>query len=285
MSMRTEFVLPSGVIAALDNRVAMSGASPDDRGGPGSRGTVLLVPGYTGSKEDFQPLLRPMAAAGLRAVAIDQRGQYQSAWARIEAEYQLPALAGDLLALAEQLCPACAGLHLLGHSFGGLVARQAVLTRPELFADLVLMGSGPAAIEGNRRALLDSGEQVLAAGGTQQLWEHLERQARADPRYLPPVPAVQAFLYERFMATDPASLRAMGTALRGEADRTAELAALKLPILVLYGEDDDAWPPAIQSDMAARLGARVAVIEGAAHSPAVENPAATVPALLDFWHR
>ena len=280
MSMRTEFVLPSGVIAALDNRVALSGENPS---GPDGRGTVLLVPGYTGSKEDFQPLLRPLAAAGLRAVAIDQRGQYQSAWARTEAEYQLPALAADLLVLAEQLWSAGNGLHLLGHSFGGLVARQAVLTRPGLFADLVLMGSGPAAIEGGRRAMLNSGQQVLAAGGMQQLWEHVERQARADPRYLPPVPAVQAFLYERFMATDPASLRAMGTALREEADRTAELAALKLPTLVLYGEDDDAWPPPIQSDMAARLGARVAVIEGAAHSPAVENPAATVRALLDFW--
>ena len=49
-----------------------------DTGGDGVRGTVLLVAGYTGSKEDFAPLLAPLAEAGFRAVAIDQRGQYES---------------------------------------------------------------------------------------------------------------------------------------------------------------------------------------------------------------
>jgi pimeloyl-ACP methyl ester carboxylesterase len=35
--------------------------------------------------------------------------------------------------------------------------------------------------------------------------------------------------------------------------------------------------------MAERLDARYAVIPDAAHSPAVENPDATVAALLSFW--
>src|SRR3954469_19375886 len=41
--------------------------------------TVLLVPGYTGSKEDFAPLLDGIAAAGLRAIAVDLPGQFESA--------------------------------------------------------------------------------------------------------------------------------------------------------------------------------------------------------------
>ncbi len=271
MPQQIEFELPSGAIAALDNGIR-------------DAATVLLVPGYTGSKEDFQPLLRPLAGAGLRAVAIDQRGQYRSAWARTEAGYQLSALAADLVALAERLVADGAPvLHLVGHSFGGLVARDAVLSRPELFADLVLMGSGPAAIAGNRRALLDSGERVLAEGGMQRLWEHIEQQTQADPRYLRPAPALHAFLHERFLATDPVGLRVMGDTLRTAPDRTTELAALGMPILVLFGEQDDAWPPEVQTEMADRLAAPVTVIPGAAHSPAVENPAGTVRALLDFW--
>ena len=39
---------------------------------------VLLVPGYTGSKEDFIAVLAPLAAAGHEVLAIDQRGQYES---------------------------------------------------------------------------------------------------------------------------------------------------------------------------------------------------------------
>jgi pimeloyl-ACP methyl ester carboxylesterase len=79
-------------------------------------------------------------------------------------------------------------------------------------------------------------------------------------------------------------LQGMGTALRGEPDRVADLAAVGIRTLVLYGVDDDAWPPAVQAEMAARLGAPTVVVDAAAHSPAVENPAATAAALLDFWH-
>jgi pimeloyl-ACP methyl ester carboxylesterase len=36
--------------------------------------------------------------------------------------------------------------------------------------------------------------------------------------------------------------------------------------------------------MAERLGSRREVIAGAAHSPAVEQPEATVKTLASFWH-
>ena len=64
----------------------------------------------------------------------------------------------------------------------------------------------------------------------------------------------------------------------------ADVAKLDAPGLVLYGEDDDAWTPAIQDDMASRLGARRVCIPGAAHSPAVEAPATTAGILTDFWN-
>jgi pimeloyl-ACP methyl ester carboxylesterase len=54
-------------------------------------------------------------------------------------------------------------------------------------------------------------------------------------------------------------------------------------VLVTHGAADDAWLPAAQEDMARRLGARYEVIEGAIHSPAIENPPRTCEVLLDFW--
>lgn len=265
-----QFRLRSGRTAALDT------------GAADAAGVVLLVPGFTGSKEDFLPLLRPLAAAGYRAVAIDQRGQYQSEWAESPIGYRLEALAADLNELAQLLAPGT-GLHLVGHSFGGLVGRMAVLQAPQRYADLVLMGSGPAGIQGRRRALLDVGAQVLADRGMAALWEQLQLQAQADPRYVRPAPALNAFLRERFMATDPVGLKAMGTFLREEPDRTGQLAAVGKPIMVLHGVDDDAWPGPVQAEMAERLAASYRVIQAAAHSPAVENPPATATALVEFW--
>jgi pimeloyl-ACP methyl ester carboxylesterase len=75
----------------------------------------------------------------------------------------------------------------------------------------------------------------------------------------------------------------MGTALRTEPDRVDELRRTGLPILVAYGTDDDAWSTEVQREMASRLGAALEIIEGAAHSPTVEQPEATVAVLSGFW--
>ena len=51
---------------------------------------------------------------------------------------------------------------------------------------------------------------------------------------------------------------------------------------VMYGEADDAWSPAQQQEMAARLGCPVVVVPGSVHSPAAENPDFTADALRRF---
>jgi pimeloyl-ACP methyl ester carboxylesterase len=75
----------------------------------------------------------------------------------------------------------------------------------------------------------------------------------------------------------------MGTAILTAPDRTAELAAAGLPILVAAGVGDDAWPVGLQKEMAMHLGTDLVLVEDAAHSPAAENPAVTARLLADFW--
>lgn len=273
--MKTRIELSSGSTAALDT-------DPDERG---QRPTVLLVPGYTGSKEDFLPLLGPLSASGYRAVAIDQRGQFESSWARSEDDYRTAALSSDICELADRLGRRAPLLHLVGHSWGGLVGRAAVLARADLFDSFTLMSSGPGAIGGERGLVIDVSEPVLIEHGMAVLWERMVERSQTDPKWIRSTPAARAFLRDRFMANDPAGLRAMGRQLRTIDDRTAQLRDSSLPLLVLHGEDEDAWPPDVQRDMADRLGADLVVIQGAAHSPAVENPSGTVSALLAFWQR
>ncbi|HEY8302298.1 MAG TPA: alpha/beta hydrolase [Jatrophihabitans sp.] len=246
----------------------------------GSGPAVLLLPGYTGSKEDFAPLLAPLAAAGFAVTAIDLPGQFESPGPADPSAYRPDELAAAVLAVSKDLG---APVHLLGHSFGGLVARAAVLADPSRYASLTLMCSGPGAIGGARRDVIDQLEPVLAASGMAAVYAASLAAARAEAGYLHPPAPLAAFLERRFLAGAPAMLQGMGRALRDEPDRVAELADTAVPKLVLYGADDDAWPTAVQQDMARRLSAQLAVIAGAAHSPAVENPSATVAALLAFW--
>jgi pimeloyl-ACP methyl ester carboxylesterase len=257
------------------------------------RQPALLIPGYTGSKEDFLPVLQPLAAAGRRVVAIDMRGQYESQGGDDRSGYSPDELAADVGAIARQVAGDDAGVHLLGHSLGGLVARQTMLARTTRILSLTLLGSGPASIAGQRAAALrqilarldpdQSGRDDVGELGEKmrQLWtEYFGPQAKAEG-----IPAhIIAFLRERALRNHPVGLIVMGRYLLDCPDRTRELAALGAQILVIYGENDDAWPPPVQDRMAKRLNAQRVCIPGAAHSPAVEAPETTASTLTTFWN-
>lgn len=252
------------------------------RSGDAGAPAVLLLPGYTGSKEDFAPLLPALATAGFAVTAIDLPGQFESPGPADPSAYTPGELAQVVRAIARNLAPQP---HLVGHSFGGLVARAAVIADVDAFASLALMCSGPSGIGGERRQMIEFLEPVLAASGMAGVYAASMSLYRDQIGYVEPPAEVAAFLERRFLAGVPEMLQGMGQALRSEPDRVAELAGIAVPKLVLYGVDDDAWPPPAQDEMAKRLGADRVVIAHAAHSPAVENPAATAKALVAFWHR
>jgi pimeloyl-ACP methyl ester carboxylesterase len=259
--------------------------------GGGERQPALLVPGYTGSKEDFLSVLESLAAAGRPVTAIDQRGQYESAPATDRAGYALDQLANDVIWVAAAIAGDTGRVHLLGHSLGGLVARQAALAAPRAFLSLTLLGSGPGTIGGERAQVLEDVLAFLEPAGDDvdllgtmiaQIWEtQLKPQAEAEGT----PPEILHFLGRRNLGSCPLGLAEMARHLLNCPDRTAELASLAgLPMLVSYGENDDAWPVDVQDLMAKRLGAERVCIPGAAHSPAVEAPETTAAMLTAFWN-
>jgi len=182
----------------------------------------------------------------------------------------------------------------VGHSLGGLIAREVTLARMARIISLTLLGSGPGRLTGQRAELLRGMLAMMPStpdghllpdhrlrATVARIWdEHLGPQARADGV---PEPMV-AFLHRRMMSNSPTGLVAMGRYLLACPDRTAELASLGgPPILVLYGENDDAWRPAAQERMARQLGAQRVCIPGAGHSPPVEAPETTASTLTAFW--
>ncbi|MFW6693782.1 alpha/beta fold hydrolase [Streptomyces sp. MAR4 CNX-425] len=261
---------PRGAFAAL-------------RAGRPVHGTALLLPGYTGSKEDFIALLEPLAAAGFHAVAVDGRGQYESEGPAEEAAYAQDELARDVLALAAALrAPDDPPPHVLGHSLGGQIARAAVLRDPGAFSSLTLMSSGPGPVCDEQRSRAKLLADALATYDMESVWQAIR--AMDPPEAADDRPAeVLDFLHRRWLGTRPAQLVATGRQLCEGPDRTGELAGLPLPVHVLTGESDYVWPVAEMDDMARRLRAHRTVIEGADHSPNVESPAATAAALAAFW--
>ncbi|WP_031070858.1 alpha/beta fold hydrolase [Streptomyces sp. NRRL WC-3742] len=256
------------------------------------RGSALLVPGFTGSKEDFIALLEPLAAAGYRVTAVDQRGQYETGGPDDPAAYTVAALGEDVRALAEALAAEGGGpVHLLGHSFGGQVVREAVLAAgpgPVPWRSLTLMSTGPGAIEPSEAARTKLLLDVLPVMSLEEIWQVIQQLDAQSPQPKPELaPEIAEFMHRRWVANVPASLSVTGGHLMAAPDRVAELAgavrARALPVLVMSGVRDYAWPVPQQSEMAERLGARRVVVEDSGHSPAAERPVETARALAGFW--
>ena len=157
------------------------------------RQPALLVPGYTGSKEDFLLILQALAAAGRQVIAIDMRGQFETPGGDDADAYQLAALAADVALIADWLgsgqaspepsAPGGRGIHLLGHSLGGLVTREILLARAARVSSLTLMSSGPGALSGPRAATLQDLLAELDGTGPEGLPTEVERiwKTRLEP--------------------------------------------------------------------------------------------------------
>lgn len=288
MSRPPTFTPPPGVDAPRLQTARGDFAALDARPLAGqAKGTVLLLPGFTGSKEDFIALLRPIADAGYRAVSVDGRGQYESQGpADDESPYAQDQLALDVLAQAEAVGGAShlqphlqPPLHLLGHSLGGQIARAAILRAPaDTFASLTLMASGPAQISASQQARAKMLTDALGVLSMAEAWAAIQAM---DPPEDTDVDGDA--LRERWLRHSPAQLIATGKQLCAEPDRVSELAATPLPKHVVSGERDDTWPIPWIDDMAERLRAHRTVIAGAEHSPNTDRPTETAAALIAFW--
>ncbi|MDL5157313.1 alpha/beta hydrolase [Actinomycetospora sp. Odt1-22] len=244
---------------------------------------AVLVPGYSGSKEDFAPLIDPIADAGIGVLALDLPGQFESPPLPGEMDHRSAPLGSLVARIVRDEAAAGRTVLLLGHSFGGLVARAAVLSGAPV-RGLTLMDTGPGELPmGPRRTRLDVLEPVLRRRGLDAVVALREETGDWEAA----APAVAGFLRERLQRSSPVALLGMGDALRGEPDRVPELVAAlrgrRLATLVVCGMHDDAWPVTTQRTMADRLEAEFAAVPGAAHSPNVENPLALLDVLVPTW--
>uniref|UniRef100_A0A942SYY3 Alpha/beta fold hydrolase n=1 Tax=Neobacillus citreus TaxID=2833578 RepID=A0A942SYY3_9BACI len=241
-----------------------------------SKGVVLIVPGYTGSKEDWRTFMPKLREAGWSAVAISRRGQADSAAPTEREDYTLAAEAADVVRVAELLDDG-APVHLIGHSLGGVIVRAAAIRSPQSFRDVTLFCSGPYGWANRKaaertivsstcsnRALFDAQNPLWAGRPDEELPD--------DPR----------FVRERFDHTSVLSVLAGAAILEDTTDDTEALRDTGLPTLVAHGIWDGAWPIPWQHDMATRLGASYQVIPESYHGPQVENPLGTLAVFDTF---
>jgi pimeloyl-ACP methyl ester carboxylesterase len=146
-----------------------------DEVGPEDGPPVLLLHGGGQTRHAWGNTARTLAAAGMRAIALDHRGHGDSAWPD-DADYELPSFAGDVRAVADQLGRAPV---VVGASLGGLAGLMAEAELGPLLRALVLVDVAPRLeVEGVQRII---SFMVEGLDG----FASLEEAADAIARYLP----------------------------------------------------------------------------------------------------
>ena len=250
-----------------------------EEAGGGDAPPQLQVHGFTGGRDDFDPVLE-LLAEDRRVVAVDLPGHGGSEGPDDAGSYGLAALAGWVLALADLLD--LGEVHLLGHSFGGLVAQRAAAVGSQRMRSLVLMGTGLGAPREERSA--HAVRIALAArdhGPEAALQTALttnpdgEQQASAEER--------EAAL-RRYRGLRTAAIVGTARSLVSATPLGAFLRGIDIPVLVLHGEDDRVWLGNEQLLLVASVaGAEHVVVPGAGHQPQRDDPrrwAAIVNAFL-----
>ena len=93
------------------------------------RPLVVLLHGFPTTSVMWVDLIAPLAAAGYRVVAFDQRGYSPDVRPEAVVEYSVPRLVQDLFAVVESV--GGGQVHLVGHDWGAGVGWSAVLANPE----------------------------------------------------------------------------------------------------------------------------------------------------------
>jgi 3-oxoadipate enol-lactonase len=191
-------------------------------------------------------------------------------------------LAGVADRMAEVVKEAAAGKEaiVLGNGYGGFVALQMAIRHPAIATKLILADCGAAFSEPGRDAFRNMAA-ASKAKGLAAITDVAMRRLFA-PEFQGEHPDLMADRREAFLKTDPEVFREACAAL-AELDLRPELSKVKVPVLVLVGEHDEATPPPMSCELAAGLPqAHLEIIQGCAHVPQLQSPELFLETIGDF---
>lgn len=246
---------------------------------------LLLVHGFTGTKEDFGDHIDALAASGHHVVALDHRGHGESDKPDDESAYSFEIMAGDVIGVADAL--GWDSFALLGHSMGGMIVQVVASMIPERIERLVLMDTSYKSLRFVNDSLVAMMRQMIESGGMDGLADTMA--AAGGPLESEPHRRVTAersgyaeWTDQKLRTTSGAMYLSMLAAFGGDQDRLEALSELDMPVLVICGEEDEPFIEASKRMASTIPNAQLAMIPDAGHSPQFENPAAWTEALSGF---
>jgi proline iminopeptidase len=205
-------------------------------------------------------------------IIYDQRGLGESASPNhpdSTASYTLSKHAGDVEAIRQAV--GAKRLHVMGHSWGGIIAMQYAILYPERVASLVLFGGGPPTwndIQASQEKYSERVKALIHAGiiPPPAEWGH----QGIDP-LLPAYFSDPRFTFPNDARGGPPEFNQAVSDLTSpnlvDLDLRAELALVQVPVLLMFGRDDPFGLPMAEAtrDALARAQVDFVLIDGCGH--------------------
>lgn len=262
--------------------------------GPRDGPPVILLHGFPEPWFTWQKQVGPLAAAGYRVLAPDQRGYNTSDRPDSVSAYALDTLAADVLGLIE--ANGWAKVRLVGHDWGGVVAWWVATRYPERLEQLVILNA-PHPV-GFRRFLRSHPRQLLRSWYTFYFqiprlpealfrwgnWRLLSRALRRSSRS---GTFTEADLDRyRIAWSQPGAIKAMihwyRAAMRFRPVIPVDL-QVRVPTLIIWGKQDRFLDSELARSSAAFCEqGRLEFLETATHWVQHEEPERVNQLLLDF---
>ncbi|MGA8302961.1 MAG: proline iminopeptidase-family hydrolase [Thermoplasmata archaeon] len=249
-------------------------------GDPGPAGTIVTLHGGPGGTHDYLSSFEDMAAHGYRVVFYDQLGCGRSEIAREEGEYSVERDVADLDEFRRAL--GIDQMHLLGSSYGGLLAIAYALEHPEPIRTLTI-ASGLASVPLTVREMARLCRELpppfpayLDRHGSRGEFEHPEYLAAVDLFYrrhlcrLAPWPSDVTYTMLHGLSTKyrvmngPNEFTITGT-IR-DWDATERLGEIRRPTLVTTGRYDEVSPAVAESIHRGIAGSELALFPQSSHT-------------------
>jgi len=262
---------------------------------------LLCLHGGPGAPHDYLEPLGTVAATGRRVVLYDQLGcgnsdhPHDSKLCTVELFVEEVGLVRRALGLER--------LHLLGQSWGGMLAMEYALTQPQGLASLILADTAADAQQWATGT--DRLRSELPPDVQQILLKHEEAGTTDDPAYeeatlvfyrrhlcrLDPWPDCLSRTHQKLRQNPEVYLTMWGpsefhiTGSLRDWSVVDRLSEIRVPTLLLSGRYDEATPDVVETIHHGIHGSEWVIFENSSHMPHLEEPQRYIQVLADFLKR
>jgi 3-oxoadipate enol-lactonase len=246
--------------------------------GPETAPVICMTHSLSSDGGMWAEQIPPLLAAGFRVLRIDMRGHGGSD--PVAGNYTMAELADDVALVLDVL--AIPKVHYIGLSIGGMLGQGFAIRHPARVLSAMWCDTLPQTPPGGAQVWADRMAAVHAAGSLAPMADTTLERWFTDA-FKPRRPGRWREMRDTVAATTPAGYLGCSAAI-SNYDWTGDLPKLKLPVLVVCGDQDPGTPPEGNKRIAALVpGGRYEEIAGAKHFPNIEQDAVFNRIMMDWF--